>query len=324
MEIMDVSHWLNDPHAVKTIGLHLNYNLAIIPTVLIPLTALTVAITSIAGMIAGWFGVKLHTEGPKQLLEVLLKKRVLISMLVLNIIGWGLYKGFIYVENLPSFIFTIERHSKSEAHSSGENYDESRFRPHDYKGEIFPPKDLSIKLIREKKYAKGAFRSGVVSGPSIFYGMDDGFIREIDKKTLETKREFFIGKEVSTRPVIFKNKLYAGEGTHNTHHARIYSFDLKTGRFINSFTTAGHTEGQPVIGSYQGRDLIFITAGADGLYALTPELSEVWHKTDGHIDATVSIENGVVYAGTGVEKGSSHDHSYAVAYDYMTGNQRWI
>ena len=319
MGIMDVLHWLNQHQIIQA---H-DFQMAIIPTVLIPLTALTVALTSLAGLVAGWFGIKLHTEGPKQFLEVLLKKRVLISMLVLNLTGWGIYKGFVYVDNMPSFLFTIDRYSKLTAKPSDQIYEDSRLRKHDFSDEILPFKKLSIILKKEKKFPKGAFRSGVVSGNSIFYGMDDGFIYEIDKKTLEVKRKFFIGKQVTTRPVIFGNKIYAGEGNHNTHHARIYSFDLKTGRFINSFTTSGHTEGQPVIGNFKGKDLIFITAGADGIYALTPELKEVWHQVAGHIDASVSIENGIVYAGTGVEKGSQNDHSYAVAYDYETGNPIW-
>ncbi|NBO38699.1 hypothetical protein EBU99_08960 [bacterium] len=48
----------------------------IIPTVMIPLTALTVALTMVASFIAGLFGIRLKTEGPRRLLEVLLKPRV--------------------------------------------------------------------------------------------------------------------------------------------------------------------------------------------------------------------------------------------------------
>ncbi|MBC7714728.1 MAG: PQQ-binding-like beta-propeller repeat protein [Rhizobacter sp.] len=298
-------------------------HLAIIPTVLIPLTFLTVGLTSLAGMVAGWFGIKLHTEGPKQLLEVLLRKQVLISMILINVAGWALYRGVIYVNNLPSFIFTIDHYSKTNAMISKEIYTDSRFRAHDFKGTIVPAHKSFLKLLKEVKLAKGAFRSGVVSGNSIFYGVDDGNIYEIDKITLAVKRKFFIGKQVSTRPVIFQNKIYAGEGNHDTHHARIYSFDLTNGQFTGAFATNGHTEGQPVIGNFNNTNLMFITAGSDGLYALTPGLGKVWHEKDGHLDGTVSIENNFVYAGTGVEKGDIKDRSYASSYDFLTGKKIW-
>lgn len=317
---MDVLHWLSQNHEMATQGI----SPAIIPTVLIPLTALTVGITSLAGIIAGWFGVKLHTEGPKQFLEVLLKKRVLISMVILNLLGIGAYKSYVYINTLPSFLFTINRHSNSEAVSSAKSYAESHYRAHSYLGKIIPANFRSLNLQQENKLPQGAFRSGLISGDSIFYGVDDGNIYEIDKNDLSVKRKFFVGTQVTTRPIIYKNRIYTGEGNHNTHHARVYSFDLGTGKFINAFSTLGHTEGQPLVGSHNGTDLLFVTAGVDGLYAVDPiTMKEIWHQKDGHIDATVTIEKGVVFAGSGFEKGVTRDRSYAVAYEFATGKKIW-
>jgi outer membrane protein assembly factor BamB len=297
---------------------------AIVPLVLIPLTAITVALTSIAGVIAGWFGIKLHTEGPKQFLEVLLKKRVLISMLIVNFTGLALYKSYVYIKTMPRFISTIQKHSKENAIGSNEIYQDALFREHNFNGKITNSNFNKFQLEKEIKLPKGAFRSGVISGSSIFYGNDDGNIYEINKADLAIKRKFYIGTPVTTRPIIFKDRIFSGEGTHDTHHARIYSFNLKTGSFINSFTTKGHTEGQPLIGNYNGRYLMFITAGSDGLYALDPfTMREIWHQQDGHLDASVSLENGIVYVGTGIEKGSVNDKRYAVAYDFNNGNRIW-
>lgn len=320
MEIMDVLHWLSHNHELATRGIHYS----IIPTVIIPLTALTVGLTSLAGMVAGWFGIKLHTEGPKQLLEVLLKKRVLVSMVLMNLLFLGIYKSYIYIHNLPSFLVTVNYHSNRNAIASTETYTDSLYRKHDYVGEIPLTSLQSLKLKKEIKIPKGAFRSGVVSGNSLFYGSDDGYIYEFNKNNLDIKRSFFIGTQVTTTPVIYKNRIYSGEGGHDTHHARIYSFDLKTGKFINSFSTAGHTEGQPLIEKFKDRDMMFVTAGKDGLYAVDPiTMKEIWHKNDGHIDASVTVQNNVVYAGTGIEKGSIGDRSYAIAYDYQTGRTIW-
>ena len=49
---MDVLHWLSQNHALATRGI----SPGIIPMVLIPLTAVTVGITSLAGIIAGQHG----------------------------------------------------------------------------------------------------------------------------------------------------------------------------------------------------------------------------------------------------------------------------
>lgn len=320
METMDVLAWLNQNHELA-----IRYAApSIIPTVLIPLTAATVAVTSLAGMIAGWFGIKLHTEGPKQFLEVLLKKRVLITMLFLNLLGWGGYKSYQYFKTLPKFIMTIELASEKNSITSHQNYIDNHYRNHDYYGELVSALNVSLDLKKEIKLPKGAFRSGVISGNSLFYGVDDGHIYELDKFNLEIKRKFYIGTQVTTRPIIYKNRIYSGEGNHETHHARIYSFDLKSGKFINAFATKGHTEGQPLIEMHNGQELMFITAGSDGLYAISPaDMSEIWHKNDGHLDATVTISDGVVYAGTGVEKGISNNKKYAIAYEFSTGKEIW-
>lgn len=317
---MDVLLWLKTNHELATRGIEP----AIIPMVLIPLTAVTVGMTALAGIVAGWFGIKLHTEGPKQFLEVLLKKRVLASMIIVNLLGLGVYKTYVYVKTMPSFLFTINRQSEKSAAASTTVYSESLYRKHEFVGELKPASFSALTLEKEIKLEKGAFRSGVISGDSIFYGVDDGYIYEFDKNTLGQKRKFFVGTQVTTRPVIYKNRIYSGEGNHDTHHARIYAFDLSSGKFINAFQTKGHTEGQPLIAGWKGTDLMFVTAGTDGLYAIDPvSMKEVWHAKDGHLDATVAVENGVVYMGSGVEKGTVRDRSYAVAYDFATGNKLW-
>ena len=320
MGTMDVLNWLSQNHELATRGIQYS----IIPTVIIPLTVLTVGLTSLAGMIAGWFGIKLHTEGPKQFLEVLLKKRVLISMVIMNLLFWGVYKSYIYIHNLPSFLVTIKYHSNKNAVASNENYPDSLSRKHDYLGELKPSAFESLKLDKEVKIKNGAFRSGVISGDSIFYGSDDGHIYEFNKNNLVVKRKFFVGTRVTTSPIIYQNKIFVGEGGHDTHHARIYSFDLATGKFLNAFKTTGHTEGQPLIQKFNNTDLMVGVSGKDGLYAVDPNtMEEKWHKKDGHLDATVTVQNDIVYAGTGVEKGNSGERSYALAYEFLTGRTLW-
>ena len=320
MEIMDVLHWLINNHEAATRGL----NPAIIPTVLIPLTALTVGLSSLAGFIAGIFGIKLNTEGPKQFLEVLLKKRVILSMVAMNILGLGLYKGYDYVKTMPSFLITVNWQSDKNATASNEEYTDERVRNHQYSGELKTSQKIDLKLLKEIKLPKGSFRSAASSKDSLFYGNDDGNIYEIAQNTLVIKRTFFVGASVTTRPVIFNQKIYVGEGNHLTHHARVYSFDLKTGKFIKAFATKGHTEGQQIIANINNQNIMLASAGADGLYAINPEtMQKIWHVNDGHLDATPTIENNIVYIGTGVEKAKNADRSYAVARDIQTAKIIW-
>jgi outer membrane protein assembly factor BamB len=322
METMDVLPILS----VKMTGL--NYNMAIIPTVLIPLTGLTVILSSLATVVAGWFGIKLKMEGPKQLLEVLLTKKVLISAVILNFAMIGAYRGYQYVKTLPSPLVTIRHQSNLNAVSSGGSFETSSGRVHSYEiTDVTYQKNSNILDLTEvwtQKLKKGSFRSGVISNNSIFYGSDDRMVHEIDLDTGKNKRTFFIGTQVTTRPIIYNSHLYVGEGNHETHHARIYSFDLKTGKFDGAFQTKGHTEGQPLVETFNNETLLFITAGKDGLYAISPNtLKEKWHMIDGHLDATVSIQDGVVYTGSGREKGNNQDRVYATAYEFSSGKKIW-
>ena len=308
--------------------IYTNYNQAIIPTVLIPLTGVTVLLSSIASVIAGWFGIKLKMEGPKQLLEVLLKKKVLTSALLINLAMIGAYRAYQYIKQLPIPILLIENKSRLNASLSLENYENSLGRVHsfvlDNNYSVHDKERYELKEIWDQKLKTGPFRSGVISGNSLFYGVDDGLIHEIDIQSGKSKRLFYIGTQVTTRPVIYNSHLFAGEGNHDTHHARIYSFDLKTGKFSGAFKTIGHTEGQPLIETFNHETLLFLTAGKDGLYAISPDsLKEKWHAKDGHLDATVSIEEGIVYTASGREKGSEKDQIYAVAYDFSTGKKIW-
>lgn len=322
METMDILPILS----AKASGF--NYNLAIIPTILIPLTGITVVMTSIAAAIAGWFGIKLKMEGPKQLLEVLLTKKVLISALLFNFALIGLTKVYHYVKTLPTPLVALRYHSSKNAVASPAAYENSTGRIHSFEVQTNSvnqsPSTLAVKEIWTQKLEKGSFRSGVISGNSIFYGADDGKIYDLDRQSGKVLRHFYSGTQVTTRPIIYNSHLYSGEGNHETHHARIYSFDLKTGQFTGSFQTKGHTEGQPLIETYNKETLLFITAGKDGLYAVSPDdLKEKWHVIDGHLDATVSVENGIVYAGSGKEKDKYSDRMYASAYEFSSGKKIW-
>lgn len=317
---MDVSH-LN-PESLQTV------QQLIIPTVMIPLTAITVALSMLASFIAGLFGLSLKTEGPKRLLEVLLKPKVLLSALILNLAVIGGMAAYKHIKNRPVMLWRIERTARTEATPSDRQYQnyssvQSEFAKADSR--LLDHRNTQIKVAWTHKLPKGAFRAPVFSGGSAFVGTFDGHVYELDAQTGEQLRRFFVGTPVTPEIMIDDGVLYVGEGVHDTHSARIYGFDLSTGLLKNSYSTRGHTEGQPVMADHLGEKLMFVVAGSDGLHAVNPsDMSLKWKVNDGHIDASVRVANGRVFAGTGREKGDTEkNRSFAVAYDFSSGEKLW-
>ena len=103
--------------------LYQDLGLMIIPTVMIPLTAVSVFLTMVATFIAGLFGIQLKAEGPKKLLEVLLKPRILAGAFILNGLIFGGIWAYEYVNNLPTFLYRIESTQKANVKPSDIKYE---------------------------------------------------------------------------------------------------------------------------------------------------------------------------------------------------------
>jgi hypothetical protein len=297
----------------------------IIPTVLIPFTLISVGISVVATFIAGLFGYQLKAEGPKQLLEVLLKPKVLISAVIFNIIGFLGYHAYLYVSNLPATIWTINR--KHQVISSDLSSYENRVKRITQATPALniPRTDFTIQEQWSIKFEKGSFRYPALSSGRLFVATLSGEIVEVELETGTIKRTFYIGTGIGPSPVIRNNQLFTGEGTHYTHHARAYKFDLISGELLGHYSTKGHVEAQPIIETHRGETLMFIVAGKDGVHAVDPQtMQRKWHHIDGHIDGAVKVHNGRVFAGTGREKSNAKKfRSYAVAYDFHTGEKLW-
>jgi len=153
----------------------------------------------------------------------------------------------------------------------------------------------------------------------------DGREHEFDVASGNELRTFYVGTPVTPELMIDDGVLFVGEGTHETHSARIYAFDLKSGRLRNAYATKGHTEGQPVMATFADEKLMFVVSGSDGIHAVDPTtMLAKWKANDGHIDSSVRVHNGRVFAGTGREKGDSEkNRSYAVAYEFQSGKILW-
>lgn len=302
----------------------IEYSLAIIPTVLIPLTMISVGISIVASFIAALFGVELKTEGPKRLLEVLLKPKVLLSALVFNLCVYGASKWYVYESTKPRPLFWIKWQSNPKP--SSKNYEDVVLNAYEVKTFGRSSKDFKEPaLIWEKKLKKGGFRPPSFSGGSLFVSSFDKNVYEIDFNTGESLRVFKAGAPISVEPNIYKGNIYFGEGVHETHKARIYSYSLKGGSLQEAKSTAGHIEAHARIASHKEMDLLFTPSGKGGLYAFKlPKLELLWNQPVGHIDSPVLVDEGIVYTNTGREKHNPDlFRSYGLALDIETGAVLW-
>lgn len=303
---------------------HINIQPLIIPTVLIPLTLLSMGLSVVATFVAGLFGVELKTEGPRRLLELLFKPRFLISALLLNSFFFVGVKAYQFLKTYPSFIYSIEKNNPEQHLFRNINKQSSGYFKFSSGDKIY--QDNFLKL------PKGSFAGITIDKDRLYLGSADGNIYELDKKTFEILRKFFVGTFVTTKPLIWKNYLVSGEGVHSTHHARIYLFNLYSGELEHYYATEGHTEGSPVISSYSGKDYLIAVSGGDGVHGVDlsnlknkeKELQSLWKQNLGHSDASVVVNKNRVFLGTGREKGDSQKHrSYASSLDIESGKTYW-
>jgi outer membrane protein assembly factor BamB len=298
----------------------------ILPTVMIPLTMVSVALSVVASFIAALFGIQLKLEGPRKLLEVLLKPKVLGSALALNLVLLGGVWSWKWWKNYPRLLSTIERESAVRAKPSALTYPDVSAVPTNFTA----ARDRALPLAGVEQVwrihtGKGSFRAPAITAGRIFSGNDLGVVSELDAATGAVLRTFYIGTAASAEITVWNQSIYLGEGLHDTHHARVYRFDLKTGAFQGSYQTKGHTEAQAVVGTHAGESTLFAVAGVDGLHAIDPvRMTPKWQLNVGHMDAGVTVEDGVVYIGTGREKNDDKKNKcYAAALDFKTGKVFW-
>ncbi|TNF25589.1 MAG: hypothetical protein EP319_15835 [Deltaproteobacteria bacterium] len=282
------------------------FETAIVPTILLPLAFLSTGISVVATFIAGLFGVKLKAEGPKKLLEVLLKPKVLISAAVLNAVIYGGMQGYQYVKNGPvPFFIQNFKNGNTALNIEADTTD----------------KDLHWKQNLEE----GIFTEGEIVGDELYAGSKDGNLFVMDLKSGKLKNKIFFGKFMSPKPILYKGHLYFGEGLHHSHHMRVYKFDPKSKKVVAHFETKGHTEMMAVTATVENEDYLFASAGGDGLYALNPHTMEKrWQLNEGHMDSYPSISGDFLYIGTGVPtEDIGVKRPYAMKVSIKTGEIVW-
>lgn len=250
-----------------------------------------------------------------------MKPKVLLFALISNVLVYGAIQGAEYIYNGAYPLWWVHWQN-NPAQASNLSY------PGSEQARATQPSISSqaqnLVEVWKVKTSSLIFGTPLISGDSLFAGEDAGRLSEYDASTGKLLRRFEIGKPVMASPIIWNQKLFVGEGIHTTHHARLYSFDLKTGSLFNTFTTQGHIERAATYAKSNDQHLLLVPAGKDGLYAINPEtMQKVWQTPLGHIDSFPIADSERVYVGTGLEMGFEETPTKVAALNIHTGQIIW-
>jgi outer membrane protein assembly factor BamB len=300
MEVLELlsSSNLNRPNGEVAYG--------IVPTVLLPLAFLSTGISVVATFIAGLFGLKLKAEGPKKLLELLLKPKLLISAVFLNGLIYLGFMGINHIKNgpVPSIV--------QDLYNSDIKFNKKSIRDNqDFKW--------------SQNLGEGVFAKGVVVNKELFVGTAKGHLFVLDIDTGNIKNKIFFGKFLSPTPIYNKGYLYFGEGLHESHNMGVYKFNVANKKVEKKYKTKGHTEVSPLIALVENREILYQAAGGDGIHAIDPvSMKKIWHFKDGHMDGSPLVVGNNLYIGSGVpkeEQGIKRPMAYKI--NAKTGQLIW-
>jgi outer membrane protein assembly factor BamB len=289
-------------------------------------------LNAIVSWVASLFGLTLDWQGPRRFLSAALRPRILVPVILLNLATVGACYAWRQTRTMPSPLLEVQwmnNHLERQwgAVGAGRSYTDTTGRVTEL---ALPPDASSVQSVTFRqlwrvKAGRGILGAATVAGQSVFAGSVDGYVYEFDESDGRLLRRFYVGAEISPDPVVWKNRLFVGEGTHETRRARLYAFDLTSSRFLGAVQTTGHTEGTPlVVHDDAGRDHLLFTAGSDGIYSVDPlTLKQQWHFVGGHTDGEPRVLGGRVYFSTGVEKGARESKHFAYALDLATGTMVW-
>jgi outer membrane protein assembly factor BamB len=313
----------NSPEVVK----------AVVPTVAVPLATIMFLVNALVSWVASLFGLKLNWDGPRELLRVFLRPRVVAVVVLVNLATIGLVYARRQSRTMPSPLIEVQWMNagllrRGGVVGAGRTYTDSTGRVTEVGGPAGGSlvQSVAFRQLWRVQAGSGDMGAATVAGHSVFVGSVDGYVYEFDESDGKLLRRFFVGSEISPDPVVWRNRLFVGEGTHDMHRARMYAFDLTSGQFIGAVQTKGHTEGTPAVvhDDKTGRDHLLFVAGTDGIYSVDPlTLKEQWHFIGGHTDSDPRVLGGRVYFSTGVEKGVPGTSHFAYALDLATGATIW-
>jgi outer membrane protein assembly factor BamB len=173
--------------------------------------------------------------------------------------------------------------------------------------------------------------SPAVVGDVVYVGSDDGNLYALDAATGTPRWTATIGSRVVSSPAVVNGTVYVG-----ADDGVVRAYDATSGALRWSASTIGFVLSSPAVvggvvyvgagsyGSGTGQLDAFDAAGVTNCSPLHPSLcGPLWSTaTDGRIDSSPAVANGIVYAGMGLN-GSHFAHPTFQAYDARTGAVLW-
>src|SRR5262245_25142390 len=95
---MGIADMYDSPELVK----------AVVPTVAVPLATIMFLLNAIVSWVASLFGVRLKWQGPRDLLRVLLRPRLLVAAVVLNLVPVGLVDAWRQSRRMTAPLVEVE------------------------------------------------------------------------------------------------------------------------------------------------------------------------------------------------------------------------
>jgi hypothetical protein len=284
---------------------------AVVPTVAVPLATIMFLVNALVSWVASLFGVRLNWDGPRQLLRAVLRPRVVAVAILVNLATVGFVYARRQARTMPSPLIEIKwmnagLQRRGGSVGTGRTYTDSTGRVTEVDRQTGGARVQSVAFqqLWRASAGPGVMGAATVAGHSVFVGSVDGYVYEFDESNGTLLRRFFVGSEISPDVVIWKNRLFVGEGTHDMHRARLYAFDLTSGQLLGAVQTHGHTEGTPAVAhdDKTGRDHLLFVAGADGIYSVDPLTLKSNGTSSADTRIRIRVLGGRVYFSTGVRR----------------------
>jgi outer membrane protein assembly factor BamB len=146
----------------------------------------------------------------------------------------------------------------------------------------------------------GAFAaSPAVFGDRVYVGSDHRKLYCLDAFTGRAIWQVKVAHEIFASPVVTAERLYIGEGLHDTTDARLYCLATATGEELWTFQTRSHIEFSPTL--FDAR--LYFCAGDDGVYCLDARSGgKLWRHAAARVNMSPAVtEAGVFFGNVGEE-----------------------
>src|SRR5262245_25357621 len=182
---------------------------AVVPTVALPLATVMFVLNALVSWVASLFGLTLKWDGPRDLLRLLLRPRVVAAALLINLAGFGLAYAWRQSRTTPSPLVKVQwmnatLQRRGAGVGAGRTYADSTGRVteiQDYSGGS-QVESVTFRQVWRANAGHRIMGAATVAGGSVFVGSVDGYVYEFAEADGVLLRRFFVGSEISPDPVI--------------------------------------------------------------------------------------------------------------------------